>query len=49
VALSPEAIGLDGLHEALDDADALELDARLALLRTVEARLSAALEGLDGL
>jgi hypothetical protein len=49
VAAAPEPDGLDRLHEALADADALGLDRRLELLRTVEASLSEALEGLDGL
>jgi hypothetical protein len=46
---APEASGLDDLHAALSEADTLELDERLALLRSVEERLSEALEGLDGL
>jgi hypothetical protein len=45
----PEEIGLSDLHAALSEADTLELDQRLALLRSVEERLSEALEGLDGL
>ncbi len=46
---APEADGLDGLQHALTEADQLDLDQRLALLRDVEVHLSEALEGLDGL
>jgi hypothetical protein len=46
---APEGAGLDGLQHALTEADELDLDQRLALLRDVEVRLSEALEGLDGL
>jgi hypothetical protein len=46
---APEATSLEDLHGALTEADALELDERLKLLRSVEERLSEALEGLDGL
>jgi hypothetical protein len=46
---APEGTGLEDLHAALKEADSLELDERLALLRSVEERLSGALEGLDGL
>jgi hypothetical protein len=46
---APGAPGLDELHASLLEADELDVDHRLELLRTVEARLSAALEGLDGL
>jgi len=40
---------LDALHEALAEVDGQDLDQRLALLRSVEASISHALEGLDGL
>jgi hypothetical protein len=46
---APEPTGLEDLPTALAEAEELELDARLELLRSVEVRLSAALEGLDGL
>jgi len=44
-----ECTGLEDLHAALAEADTIELDERLALLRSVEERLSEALERLDGL
>lgn len=40
---------LVALHEALADVDGQDLDQRFALLRSVEAGISHALEGLDGL
>jgi hypothetical protein len=40
---------LVALHAALVDLDGQDLDQRLALLRSVEASISHALEGLDGL
>jgi hypothetical protein len=46
---APEATSLEHLHGALTEAGTLELDERLELLRSVEERLSEALEGLDGL
>jgi hypothetical protein len=40
---------LHGLADALDAADDLPLDERLALLRRTEETIARALEGLDGL
>jgi hypothetical protein len=40
---------LAALATALEDADDLDADARLALLTDVEAAVAAALGGLDGL
>ena len=40
---------LDASQAALADADERDLDQRLALLRSIEAGISQALEGLDGL
>ena len=37
------------LGEALDGADGLDADARLELLRRIEAGIAAELDGLDGL
>jgi hypothetical protein len=42
-------IGTSGLLAALEEADDLPLDERLALLRSAEERIADALEGLDGL
>jgi hypothetical protein len=40
---------LASLAAALEDADELALDERLALLRTAEEAIARSLEGLDGL
>ena len=45
----PEADDLEVLGEELASADALDADARLELLRRIEAGIAAALDGLDGL
>lgn len=49
VSQPQDGADLDALHEALVEVDGLDLDQRLALLRSVEAGISHALEGLDGL
>jgi hypothetical protein len=49
VSQPQDGVDLDALQSALVDADEQDLDRRLALLRSVEAGLSQALEGLDGL
>ncbi|MGA0830526.1 MAG: hypothetical protein ACO4BW_06975 [Nitriliruptoraceae bacterium] len=45
---APEG-ALAGLAAALDGADELDADARLELLRRIEAGIAAELDGLDGL
>ena len=40
---------LDRLAAALDEAESLTLDERLALLRSTEEAIARSLEGLDGL
>ena len=42
-------VDLDALASALDGAAELDPDARLDLLRRVEAGIATALDGLDGL
>ncbi len=45
----PDADPLDALSVALEGAETLDPDARIALLGEVEAGIAAALRGLDGL
>lgn len=45
----PEGDDLDRLGDELGAADALDAEARLELLRRIEAGIAAALDGLDGL
>jgi hypothetical protein len=46
---APDQDDLAALTEALEAADGLPLDERLALLRRTEEAIARSLEGLDGL
>jgi hypothetical protein len=45
----PQGDAVDELSTALDGVDELEAEARLELLRRIEAGIAAELDGLDGL